>query len=459
MGKLLAGAAKRCITPPKDIFDRVNAESDKYNYDGIAGDVYVRVIVLSDGQRKVPIIVCDLSVLPVAYPMTLQLQEKYGIDPVDCVIGSTRNHNGFTIRAAQDRNTFDNIGEGMAEYARFVHKKTIECVGEAIERLVPARIGAKVGQSGINCYRDTKTPVGTLEQPNHSGPRYTDLTVIRVEDLDGNTLAILANYAMHSFFLAHNQFNGTYNYFCADFAGEVNRFVEKVGREQYPVMWASGGCCDQVPTVHSNVQYCKVNDNGEFEYVYEVLPIEGSLMLMRQLVSEHSLDIIKTAESIDNYSEEFSVFSAETFRDVPSRVQFTKYAAPRQMPGETVEIRPLETPLPFRFRLTVINGIAFACSNGEVYSSVCKKVKKIISAPITAMFDLSFGSITSVPDAETEAEGMLGRGYWGCSCVTAKAGEDAYIEAFMELNRKYEDYLRESGHDVAKERMVWHSSE
>lgn len=442
MGKLLAGAAKRSVLPPKEIFDKINSESSKYSYKGTVGDLFVRTVVLSDGEKRVAIIVCDLSVLPVAYPMALRIQEKYGIEPKDCLIGSTRNHNGYTIAAALDRGTFDNIGEGMADYARFVHDRTIEAVGEAIEKLVPARIGSAVGKSGVNAYRDRKTPVGTLEMPNHNGPAYTDLTVVRVEDLQKNTIAILANYPMHSCLLAHNQFNGTYNYFCGDFAGGVNQFLEKAGHGQYPVMWASGGCSDQMPVVYSNVQYCDVDDGGQFQFVHEVLPFEASLMIMRQLISEHSLDIMETVEKIDNYTDTFDYFSAETFRDVPARMQFTKYAGPRQVPGQSVEVKPLEKPLPFRFRLAVLNGLAFATSNGEVYSGVCRKIRDMIPCPTTVVFDLSYGSITSVPDSESEAEGFFGRGYWGCSCITAKAGEDAYLDAFSEMVGKYRDYLK-----------------
>ena len=63
MEKLFAGAAKTAITPDKALLKALVAESHR-NLTGIYEDIYVRVIILSDGLQKVALITVDLNRFP-----------------------------------------------------------------------------------------------------------------------------------------------------------------------------------------------------------------------------------------------------------------------------------------------------------------------------------------------------------------------------------------------------------
>lgn len=447
MKKLLAGAAMRCITPSIEIFEKVKAEG-KYTYKAITGDVYLRAVVLSDGEHRSAIIVSDLSVFPLGQVLVDQLKEKFHIDPLGCVLGGTRGHNAISVSGG----SFAELGDGTAEYVRFVHQSAIDAVAEALTKLVPARIGAAYGESGINACREYVTPVGTIEACNRStGTKATLLPVVKIEDLSGNPIAVVVTYSMHSCALSWNQFVDTYNYFCGDFAALVTRFVEKAGRNTYPVMWASGACSEQAPAAEGLVERCEVDDDGTFHLVREVLPAEATLMLIKQNASEQGLEIIRTMNSITEFSDEYDFFGAETYRTVAGRVPFSRFMYKERNEGKAMvdhvrgrqpdfvpEYRPADD-ISLRFRLMVLNGIAFASSNAEVYSTIGEKVRNRIPCKYTSIFDTSFGNGGgSVPDAENEEQNIWGLSAWGSRIARARDAENAYIDAFSELAQAYE---------------------
>lgn len=446
MGKLLAGAARRCITPSIEIFEKVKTEG-KYTYQAITGDVYLRVAVLSDGTHRSAVIISDLSIFPLAQVLVDNLEEKYRIDPLGCVIGGTRGHNAISVNAE----SFDELGAGTAEYVRFVHQMAMDAVAEALDKLVPARIGAGYGESGINACREYVTPVGTIEACNRStGTKATLLPVVKIEDMQGNPIAVIVTYSMHACALSWNQFVGTYNNLCGDFATLVTRFVEKTGKNAYPVMWAAGACSEQAPAAEGLVERCEVDDDGNFHFVRDVLPAEATLMLIKQNASEQGLEIIRTMNAITEFSDEYRFFGKETYRTVKGRLPFSKFMykdinegkhmvnhVRGRQPDFVPEYRPA-ADIRLRFRLLVLNGIAFASSNAELFSTIGEQIRRLIPCSHTSIFDVSFGNGGgSIPDAENEEQGIWGLTAWGSRVARARDAHNAYLDAFTELAEAY----------------------
>jgi hypothetical protein len=431
--KLIAGAARRCVTPSQELFDRVIAEK-RYSYHAIKEDTFVRAIVLSNGTKKMAIISSELSVYPLPEELAKILEKEFGIDPLACVIAGTRGHNTFSI----GQTSFSEIGEGSADFVKFVHERTVEAVREAIERSVPARIGGAIGESAINACRDYVTPAGTIEAPSRiSGAVAKHLPVVRIEDMEGNTIALFINYAMQSACLSWNQFVDTYNYYSGDFVGALTRYLEKLGHYKYPVMWVCGGGDDQHAAFSALIEYCDVDDNGKFVFVRETLPPEATLMIIRQMAAEQSLDVLRTVQSIKNYSDDFDFFCAETYREVPARVSYRQGLGDRYTPEKVITPKPVDRPLKFRYRLAVLNGIAFLGVNADIYSSYFKRACDILGCRTFSLMDACFGNVSSLPDAAAEKNNIYGIGTWGSKCFSSELGENAFNNAVTELAEAY----------------------
>lgn len=433
-GKLIAGAAKRCVTPPQEIFDRITAVEKRYSYHAIKEDTFVRTIVLSDGTKKMVIIASELSVFPLAEEFAKILEKKFGIDPLACVIAGTRGHNTFSI----GQTSFSEISEASADFVRFVHERTLEAVAEALEKSVPARIGGATGESFINACRDYVTPVGTIEAPSRiTGTVAKHLPVVRIEDRQGNTIALFINYAMQSACLSWNQFVDTYNYYSGDFVGALIRYLEKLGHYKYPVMWVCGGGDDQHAVFSALIEYCDVDDDGKFVFKRETLPPEATLMIIRQMAAEQGLDVLRTIGSIKNYSSDFDLFCAETYREVPARASYRQKLGDRYTREQALTPKPTDKPLKFRYRLAVLNGIAFLGVNADVYSSYFKRACDILGCQTLSLMDACFGNVSSLPDAAVEKNNIYGIGAWGSRCLSSELGENAFNNAVTELAEAY----------------------
>jgi hypothetical protein len=83
------------------------------------------------------------------------------------------------------------------EYLAMLHTRVVDAAAEADAQLRPARIGCGWGESEIGVYRrelrDGRWVLG--EVPDH--PIDTSVGVIRVDDLDGNSIAVVFRYSAH----------------------------------------------------------------------------------------------------------------------------------------------------------------------------------------------------------------------------------------------------------------------
>lgn len=431
MARLFAGAAKRTVTPDRELFERVVAENDRYSYHDIRSDMYVRTIALTDGEKRAVIIVTDLSVYPLSALLCKKLEARFGLSEDCCVIGGTRSHNGFSIGTTDP----DSLAPAMREYAEFVHTLTLDAVEESFARCVPAEIGSATGDSRVNACRDLVTPVGTLEAPSRvSGTEAFHLPVVHIRDEQGGTIAILINYAMQSACLSWNQFNDTYNYYCGDFSAAVTTYLERQGQNRYPVLWVCGGGDDQHSGFDALVEYCDVSEQGEYRFVREVLPAEATLMLIRRGAAEQGLDVLRTIADIADYCTNFDISTAQVAFTVPSRKPYRKNLG--EFPYAIGPAEPGGAPLRFTLRLARICGIDFLGINADMYSSYYRRAASALNSKTLILLDACFGSAGSIPDADNEEKGIYGIGTRGSRCFSARLAQDIFDDAMSELYGK-----------------------
>lgn len=285
------------------------------------------------------------------------------------------------------------------QYIRLVHERTCDAVAEALSALRPARLGAGTGKSYLNACRNWPTPAGVLEAGGINEESCKTLTVLRVADLKDETIGLLVNYAMHGSFLCDSSFRSLGD----EITGEISRFVERVGCNRFPVLWAAGGGGDQNLAVTARCEYCWVGENGEYGVRKEVLPPDAAKILMRRLAAVQGLDILNTAASIENYTNVFSLWGAQTVLDVPGRVPFGNLGF-SAMPGEPLpEPTPLPAPLRLKLRLSVVGSVAFVGVNGEITRRHCERLRQMLNRLTVIFFDMSYGHCGCIPDPMCEA--------------------------------------------------------
>ena len=438
MSKMLAGAAKRCITPNDDMLKKFAEQNGpRESFDGVYDDIFVRVIAVSDGSRKVLLISADLMVFPGQEMLSRRLEEEFGIEPYGCIFGVTHNHEapmaGF--KEGDDFNVSPRPAtDAQDEYSRFVHEQTVSAVKEAIESLVPARMGVNSGQSYINCNRDLATPIGPIQANDWHGPADHELLVIQFEDLNGGIIGMYVNHATHSNMACWNLYNGDFKKIQGDFGGGVSRFVEKANKNKFPVLWVMGAAGDQSPFVRSKLRSVDVDDDGNFSVIESYFTIETVLKQLQYIVCTQGLEVLELSEKMTEYTDEFSFTAAETWRGTAARKPYRDMKIEPAC-GERPQPQLWRFPVvPHRMRLAVLNGVAYAMMNGEIYSRIGTQIKEVLPVKHTAIVSMAYGMLSYIPDAEREW--VNGFGTVNTIAASGVDTERAFKEGYAELMEK-----------------------
>lgn len=216
---LRAGAARVDITPPPGVdlwgyFDRAGPAT------GTLDPLFARVLVLDDGRQTIALITLDLG-RSFGPPQMAWLRDKarrqHQVREVMLIASHT--HSGPVIE--------DSYDDGVPEWERRALEKIADSIGEAVSKLKPARIGVGLGQTVIGHNRRVAQSDGSIKMlwRNSTGQQtgMIDQTVgvIRVDDAQGNPMAILVNYACHPVIFGPDNLR-----YSADYPGAMAKFVE-----------------------------------------------------------------------------------------------------------------------------------------------------------------------------------------------------------------------------------------
>ncbi len=171
-----AGAARVDITPASNELPP--------SYVGVHERIYSRAIVVDKGKTGAVLITVDVGGLSedTWRNVTQRIEKELGIPATNVLITATHTHSSPRRQ-----------GTGLDDLI-FASAK------QAKSAMRPARIGYGTGVSHININRniiDRKTNKW-WEGPNYEGPSDKTVAVITFEGLDGQSIAVFYNYAMHA---------------------------------------------------------------------------------------------------------------------------------------------------------------------------------------------------------------------------------------------------------------------
>jgi hypothetical protein len=202
--QLRAGAAIADITPP--LGEMIVGGFVPFPADRVHDPLHARCLVLDDGTTRIGIVICDsLGIGRQEYDHACQLIAKETEIPVDhLLMAATHTHSA--TRSSTDK------------YRPILVRGIADAVREAVHHLEPARIGwggieepSEVFNRRwfVNDPELRRNPFGSIDQVRMNPPRGVsslmepagpidpEISVVAVQSLTGDPIAVLANYSLH----------------------------------------------------------------------------------------------------------------------------------------------------------------------------------------------------------------------------------------------------------------------
>jgi neutral ceramidase len=414
MGTLKAGMAKVVITPP--VGTKLSGYAGRTEPSTeILDNLYAKALVLDDGNERLALVVCDLIGfgIDMVNEMRDVIQKQSGVKPDNMMITCTHTHCGPNLRAA-DKSYVDSLKSHIAG-----------AVSSAVNTMREARIGANKGE----CYTSSNR-----RNPNSpSGPYYLykypegtmDPTVmaLRVEDISGNIIGIMTNYAGHPVGWGSRELG-----ISRDYPGFALEVLEKVLGDDIVAMFMQG-CC-------GNLNLNWIWDRPEESPIPpRRFPPEREPRLreVRRLGHILGAETLKVAEYITDLTSDVILKGAR--KDVEVRI---REDIPERMQKGIDRIKAENKPLEPGKRGSIQNVIAagrktittevqvFRIGNyfvvglpSEVFNEYQIEIRKRSEVPYTFVSELANDSIAYVPTPEAYEEG----GYEPqTACVAPDAG-------------------------------------
>ena len=211
MPKLKAGAAKRIITPRGNLFlagyGPVFLPWGHRKSTGVHDDIYARCLALSDDQTTLAFVALDFISLSQSdmEAIRARAQEKLGRQDVMVAVGTIHTHSSPDTTGA--------YGGVPRKYKELVREQASDAVVEAVQGLVPARIGF-ASTVVPDTIRNVRDPEGGLVDEG--------VEVMLVEAEAGGTIAVLVNSACHVDVLGSRN-----SLITADFPAYLRRDLER----------------------------------------------------------------------------------------------------------------------------------------------------------------------------------------------------------------------------------------
>lgn len=210
-----AGASISEITPflGASIVGNYNSPPATYIHDPLNA----RTLVLDDGKQKLIFVIVDnVGIDQEVFDAAKQLvQNDLGIPGENIMMAATHTHSGVSLGGQGIKRKDWGLDLEFDDYQIFVVKRIVDGIKVALENRLPAKIAfgsVDIEEHVFNrrwIMRDSVlNPFGLKDiakmNPGHSkdlvrpaGPVDPEVSFIAVESLEGNPIALLANYSLH----------------------------------------------------------------------------------------------------------------------------------------------------------------------------------------------------------------------------------------------------------------------
>jgi hypothetical protein len=235
-----AGVATATITPQQPMY-MAGYAARKEQAEGTEQDLFAKALAIEDyqGQRAV-IVTLDLIGVSDSLRSVVaeQVAEKYQIEPQTLLMNASHTHCG----PAYTR-------DDAKEHSDWLSGTLVDLVGQALDRLEPARLSYCHARCGFAMNRRTPTDNGYRNHPNPDGLVDHTVPVLRVAGADGQLRAVLFGYACHNTTMGFLRWLG-------DYAGYAQEYLQQ-DHPGLTALFVTGCGADQNPYPRSQLQYAQ----------------------------------------------------------------------------------------------------------------------------------------------------------------------------------------------------------
>ena len=408
-GALRVGVGKVSITPPPEIFPYVaHGERD---FVGVHDDIYARALVIDDGQRRVAIVVAEVTKIPEPDRLLADIARRAGIPASNVLLAASHTH---VVPLFSYHGGDPNPSE-QREIAR-LNRGTLEAVDQALHNFQSAQVSFGRGTGWVNVNNGEQA--GLTKSYDPLGPSDKTLDLVRFSTPNGAPLALLINYATHGEVMFRSVTkNGGYEV-SGDIPGAVSRLLETQPGPAPVVLFSSAAEADQLTLFKSLQPAGKLPATDEGAAGWALLDVQA-----RRLAgsAQEILDAMPTGTS------QVQIAAAQGTAVCPGQ----QWRRDPNGGAATVEDRP-DVSIPLTaFR---INDIVIAGVGGDVGSDIGRAFKAASPWPHTTLVTMTAGAVGYIfPDASYEhpGHGLMG------SPLKPHCAETAVVHGLMDLlNRK-----------------------
>jgi len=379
-----AGVAKVNITPP------VGLELSGWAFGpsvGILDPLYAKVLLLESNGRKAAIVTADLIGFNNQYATAIRqgIASKVDMNPNDVLISCSHTHSGPATMFLR------RWGEIDENYVKVVEKQIIGAATTTANGMQEARIGAGKGRVDGICINRRDSEGGAVDP---------EVSVIRVDNSQGEMMAVLMNYSCHPV-AAHNY----KNLISADYPGYAMGVIERTKQGRVVALHTTGAAGDINPVEFHHAKYAEKWGNmvgGEALKVAE--GIETSAELELNVVSERvELPVRKLpkADELKKMIEEGKQ-NLETLKQagMPGYHQLMSAYIPIEWAQEAlsvVEMGRAVDNLEMEIQVVRISDAVLVAMPGEIFVDIGLNIKKASAYPYTFIVEMANGAIGYFP--------------------------------------------------------------
>lgn len=345
--------------------------------EGTLDPLFAKAIVIQAKGGKVAIVGTDLGRGPTPPMMEMireQLREKADIEHV--IISGSHSHHGPVIELTDKEGHGAGKFDAAVAYARQLPELLIEAILEANENLQPARIGWATKDLDYNRNRHTQ------RQPKATDPM---LAVVRFDDLEGQPIAVLVNFAAHPVMTEASLLK-----YSADWPGFMRNKVESLLNTKCVFMQGAAGDLSPNPV------------DGR-----------GSPQLFGEALADHVVELAQSIESstpkrstVQGKMDQFAFDSRVDFTNPVIQAAFSRAFFPELVRNFADEFGEGIKP---ELNTVVLNDqVALVAGSGEFFSNHSRRLKERSYTDLTLFFGYANGHQLYFPTIEAASEGGYG---------------------------------------------------
>ena len=377
--QLLCGAGKAQITPPEELLPQMITLGGM-TFGEINDDLFVRAIALDNGERRILMVCFELDKAPYPQEYTKLLSEATGVGERDILFFAIHTHTAplTGYRPFEPKHDITKkppeIQKAVYAYEALVREQMLCAAKQAVFNLQPAVLGFGQGRSNINVNRcgmytsmdgSGRTIAETGVNPN--GPVDHTVSVLRINDLQGQAIAFFVNFPVHCVTMFQNDRGDGLSAVSSDIGGRVSQWIET----HYPqsvAIWCSGAAGDVNPVMMTLTAY--PNPTTGEPVMERIRNLDTSRTMMTAMASRHYVDVRGVINGISCDKTELDFASSEVWVEVPAKDDVLN------QPDGPVS----DTPYRVRLHMVRLGDLALIGVNGELFTSLGRIVQA--AAPV-----------------------------------------------------------------------------